>query len=73
MNQPGPPTVTGFSSTGSGRAELRDELAAQQLKLRELRGRARVGTLMLVYSARDTDHNDAVVLAEILRRGKPAR
>jgi uncharacterized protein YeaO (DUF488 family) len=30
-----------------------------------------MGTLTLVYSARDTEHNDAVVLAEVLRRGLP--
>ena len=46
------------------------ELAAQEEKLRELRRRARQGTLTLVYGARDTEHNDAVVLAEILRRGR---
>jgi uncharacterized protein YeaO (DUF488 family) len=32
---------------------------------------AREGTLTLVYSAQDTEHNDAVVLAEVLRRGLP--
>ena len=46
------------------------ELAAQNDKLRELRRRARQGTLTLVYGARDTEHNDAVVLAGILRRGR---
>jgi uncharacterized protein YeaO (DUF488 family) len=50
------------------RRRYRDELAAQTEKLRELRGRARRGALTLVYSARDTEHNDAVVLAEVLRR-----
>jgi uncharacterized protein YeaO (DUF488 family) len=39
--------------------------------LTELRRRAREGTLTLVFSARDTKHNDAVVLAEIVRRGLP--
>lgn len=43
------------------------ELTAQEEKLGELRRRARAGTLTLVYSARDTEHNDAVVLAELLR------
>ena len=33
--------------------------------------RAREGTLTLVYSAHDAEHNDAVVLAEVLRRGLP--
>ena len=46
------------------------ELAAQKGKLRELRRRARAGTLTLVYAARDAEHNDAVVLAEILRHGR---
>jgi uncharacterized protein YeaO (DUF488 family) len=56
------------------RRRYRAELAAQEARLRELRQRAREGTLTLVYAARDTKHNDAVVLAEILRRGaKPKR
>ena len=45
------------------------ELATQKSTLRELRRRARQGTLTLVYAAHDTEHNDAVVLGEILRRG----
>lgn len=48
-----------------------EELRDQRPRLTELRRRARRGTLTLVYSARDTEHNDAVVLAEILRRGLP--
>jgi uncharacterized protein YeaO (DUF488 family) len=47
-----------------------EELGAHEEKLRELRRRAREGTLTLVYGARDTEHNDAVVLAEVLRRGR---
>jgi uncharacterized protein YeaO (DUF488 family) len=49
------------------------ELGAHQAKLRELRRHAREGTLTLVYAARDSEHNDAVVLAEILRRGRRSR
>jgi uncharacterized protein YeaO (DUF488 family) len=45
--------------------ELRDE----RPRLTALRRRARAGMVTLVYSAHDTEHNDAVVLAEILRRG----
>jgi uncharacterized protein YeaO (DUF488 family) len=48
-----------------------EELRSQRPRLTELRRRARNGTLTLVYSARDAEHNDAVVLAEILRRGLP--
>ena len=55
------------------RRRYRGELAAQEEKLRELRRRARTGTLTLVYGARDSEHNDAVVLAELLRRGKRPR
>jgi uncharacterized protein YeaO (DUF488 family) len=48
-----------------------DELRANRSRLKELRRRARHGTLTLVYSAHDSEHNDAVVLAEVLRRGLP--
>jgi uncharacterized protein YeaO (DUF488 family) len=48
-----------------------DELRGQRPRLTELRRRARDGTLTLVFSARDTEHNDAVVLAEVVRRGLP--
>jgi len=48
-----------------------DELRANRAPLQELRRRARIGTLTLVYSAHDSEHNDAVVLAEVLRRGLP--
>ena len=47
------------------------ELRHKRQPLTELRRRARQGTLTLVYSAHDTEHNDAVVLAEVLRRGLP--
>ena len=42
------------------------ELGAHDAELDELRVRAGDGTLTLVYGARDTEHNDAVVLAELL-------
>jgi uncharacterized protein YeaO (DUF488 family) len=48
-----------------------DELRGQRPRLTSLRRRAREGTLTLVYAAHDTEHNDAVVLAELLRRGMP--
>ena len=48
-----------------------EELRPQRSRLTELRRRAHKSTLTLVYSARDTEHNDAVVLAEVLRRGLP--
>lgn len=51
------------------RRRYESELAVQEEKLRELRRRARRGTLTLVYGARDTEHNDAVVLADVLERG----
>ena len=49
------------------------ELGDQHEKLRELRRRARHGTLTLVYGAHDKEHNDAVVLAQILRAGRRSR
>jgi uncharacterized protein YeaO (DUF488 family) len=48
-----------------------DELQAKRPRLTQLRRRATAGTLTLVYSARDSEHNDAAVLAEVLRRGLP--
>ena len=48
-----------------------EELRAQRPRLAGLRRRAREGTLTLVYSAHDVEYNDAVVLAEVLRRGLP--
>ena len=50
------------------RRRYRVELKAEETKLQELRARAHHGTLTLVYGARDTEHNDAVVLAELLGR-----
>jgi len=47
----------------------REELAEHRDELEELRARAKSGRLTLVFGARDTEHNDAVVLAEILRGG----
>ena len=50
-----------------------EELRGQRPRLTELRRRARAGPVTLVYAARDVEHNDAVVLAEVLRRGLPRR
>jgi uncharacterized protein YeaO (DUF488 family) len=46
-----------------------DELSQHRARIAELRHRARHGTLTLVYSARDAEHNDAVVLVEVLHAG----
>ena len=48
-----------------------EELRQRRPRIAELRRRGRGGTLTLVYSASDTEHNDAVVLADALRRGLP--
>jgi uncharacterized protein YeaO (DUF488 family) len=49
-----------------------EELRARRPRIAELRRQARRGRLTLVHSARDTEHNDAVVLAEVVRRGLPS-
>jgi uncharacterized protein YeaO (DUF488 family) len=55
------------------RRRYHKELAGQADALAELRKLARGGTVTLVYAARDTEHNDAVVLKELLgRRRAPA-
>jgi uncharacterized protein YeaO (DUF488 family) len=48
-----------------------DELRSRRPLLTALRRQARAGTLTLVYAAHDAENNDAVVLAEVLRRGLP--
>lgn len=56
---------------GQFRRRYLEQLSRQRPRLAELRRQARMGTLTLVYGAKDTEHNDAVVLAEVLRRGLP--
>ena len=53
------------------RRRYREELGDHRPALARLRRRARGETLTLVFSAKDTEHNDAVVLVEALRRGLP--
>jgi uncharacterized protein YeaO (DUF488 family) len=48
-----------------------EELRSERPRLAGLRRRAREGRLTLVYAAHDTEHNNAVVLAEVLRSGLP--
>jgi uncharacterized protein YeaO (DUF488 family) len=48
------------------------ELRQQRPRISALRRRARAGAVTLIYSAHDTEHNDAVVLAEVLRQGLPS-
>jgi uncharacterized protein YeaO (DUF488 family) len=43
------------------------ELSTKSTRLEELRRRAATGPLTVLYAARDQEHNNAVVLAEILR------
>jgi uncharacterized protein YeaO (DUF488 family) len=45
------------------------ELGSRREHLSELRRIARRGRLTLVYGAADREHNDAVVLAQVLRGG----
>jgi uncharacterized protein YeaO (DUF488 family) len=51
------------------RTRYRDELADHSERLEELRRRAASGPLTIVYAARDRDHNNAVVLSELVRDG----
>ncbi|MDE3130315.1 MAG: DUF488 family protein [Acidobacteriota bacterium] len=48
------------------RARYRQELAEQQEQVDALAARAQQGPLTIVYAARDREHNNAVVLAELL-------
>ncbi len=46
-----------------------DELRARKGLLTDLRRRAREETLTLLFAAKDTERNNAVVLADVLRKG----
>jgi uncharacterized protein YeaO (DUF488 family) len=54
---------------GEFRVRYRDELAAQAERLDELRKRSAKGRVTILYAARDREHNNAVVLTELLRDG----
>jgi uncharacterized protein YeaO (DUF488 family) len=49
------------------RSRYRDELKDQRERIEDLRRRARKKPVTIVYAARDREHNNAVVLAELLR------
>jgi uncharacterized protein YeaO (DUF488 family) len=51
------------------RARYRDELKAERARIAELQRRASAEPVTIVYAARDRDHNNAVVVAELLRDG----
>jgi uncharacterized protein YeaO (DUF488 family) len=57
---------------GEFRRKYQAELLGQGELLRELREAAQKGPLTLVYSARDQEHNQAVVLRDVLK-GTPPR
>ncbi|HEX7329321.1 MAG TPA: DUF488 family protein [Casimicrobiaceae bacterium] len=48
------------------RRRYRSELAEKRDAVGNLRGLAREGTLTLVYGARDTEHNEAIVLRNVI-------
>jgi uncharacterized protein YeaO (DUF488 family) len=49
------------------RSRYREELREQRPRVRELRRRARDGPVTLLHAARDREHNNAIVLEELLR------
>jgi uncharacterized protein YeaO (DUF488 family) len=51
------------------RRRYREELRAHGDEIAQLRDRANHGPLTIVYAARDETHNDAVVMAELVRAG----
>jgi uncharacterized protein YeaO (DUF488 family) len=52
---------------GEFRARYRAELAGRREEIADLHRRAESGQVTIVYGARDEQHNDAVVLAELVR------
>jgi uncharacterized protein YeaO (DUF488 family) len=51
------------------RTRYRDELACHAEQVERLRSRARGGPVTILYAARDREHNNAVVLGELVRDG----
>jgi uncharacterized protein YeaO (DUF488 family) len=51
------------------RSRYRDELEGRRGRVEQLRRRARNGPVTIVYAARDREHNNAVVVAELVRDG----
>lgn len=51
------------------RSRYREELASHSEQVEVLRRRAREETVTIIYAARDAEHNNAVVLAELIRDG----
>jgi uncharacterized protein YeaO (DUF488 family) len=51
------------------RSRYRDELKDEREHIEDLRHRARKEPVTIVYAARDREHNNAVVLAELVREG----
>ena len=49
------------------RSRYREELRERRPLLEELRRRARDGPVTLLYAARDREHNEAVVLEQLVR------
>ena len=54
------------------RARYRDELIANADRVEALRRRGTDSRLTILYAARDREHNNAVVVTELLRDGEPA-
>ena len=54
------------------RARYRDELIAHADRVEALRRRGTDSRLTILYAARDREHNNAVVVTELLRDGEPA-
>ncbi|MGH2841998.1 MAG: DUF488 domain-containing protein [Solirubrobacteraceae bacterium] len=51
------------------RTRYRQELSGEAQRIAELAAHAQRGPLTILYAARDREHNNAVVLAELLRDG----
>jgi uncharacterized protein YeaO (DUF488 family) len=51
------------------RRRYRDELRGHAQQVKDLRRRAERGALTLVFAARDAQHSNAAVLAELIREG----
>ena len=58
--------IAGFTGSAEFQARYAAEVLQQPALFQQLRGLAQQGRITLVYAARDTDHNEAVVLRNLL-------
>jgi uncharacterized protein YeaO (DUF488 family) len=67
---PGRCTRSRRKPAGDSGCQRGREFAAEHARLEKLRARAQMGPITILYAAHDREHNNAVVLSELLHAGE---